>query len=73
MNKRKIIDIETLEVFPSMTDAAKRLGVTPVSIYKNILMGFKTKGIRLEFFDEWLFWTNSKKSKHTEKNNIYFI
>jgi hypothetical protein len=69
---RKVIDIETLEVFKSMRACANKLNVRPASIFGNILFKHKTKGRRFEYFDEWLHWTSQEKEKNTRKNNIYF-
>lgn len=69
---RKVIDIENLEVFESLTECARNLNVRPVSIFGNILLKYKTKGRRFEYLDEWLHWTSKEKEKNTRKNRYYF-
>lgn len=71
--KIKVIDIETLELFESITDCARTLGVTVGGLYNNILIGCKTKGRRLDFFEDWRYLTPKQKEKHTRKNNIFFL
>lgn len=72
-SKRKIINLETLEVFNSLTDAAKALGVTVAGVYNGILLRKKCKGQHFEFLDEWFYYTSQEKEKWTGKNNIYFL
>lgn len=72
-NKKKVINIETLEVYCSLTDLAQKLNISSTSVYNGILLGGKIKGGRYEYFDEWVLWENKEKEKHTIKNNIYFM
>lgn len=67
------VDIETLELFESITDCARTLGVTVGGVYNNILISCKTKGRRLDFFEDWQYLTPKQKEKHTRKNNIFFL
>ena len=70
--KKAVIDIENLEVFPSLEECAEALKVTPAAISRNIYMGYKSKGRKLEHLEEWKLWENKTKEKHTRKNNIFF-
>lgn len=70
--KVKVIDIETLEIFESITACARMLGVTVGGVYNNILIGCKTKGRRFDFFEDWQYLESKEKEKHTRKNNIFF-
>lgn len=70
---RKIIDIQTLEVFESLKTCADSLGVSKAAVFNAILYGGKCKGRKFEYLDEWLVWTTKEKERHTAKNNIYFL
>ena len=70
---RKIINIETLEVYPSVVKCANVYGVTDAAIISAIILGNRCKGQRFEYFDEYQYWTNKEKEKHTRRNNIFFI
>ncbi len=70
--KKKIINIYTLEVFDSMTEAAKEIGVSKVSIFETIHYKVKAKGTRFEYLDEWIQWPPQEKEKFSKRNNIYF-
>lgn len=70
--KRKIINIYTLEVFDSMVEAAKKIGVSKVSIFETIHYKVMAKGTRFEYFDEWIQWPPQEKEKFSKRNNIYF-
>ena len=70
---RKVIDIETLEVFDSATACAEALGVSIAAVSASILYSRKCKKRRLEYLDDWAGWTADMKEKHTKKNNIYFL
>ena len=78
---RPVIDIETLEVWPSARACAREIGVTQQRIYNAILlggrvgMGKKTrKGRRLEYLDYWLkAYTPAEKEKHARQNGFYFL
>ena len=70
---KPVINIETLEVYESATDFAKKHNVTVVSVVRSITLGSKTASCRLEYFDVWKDWDNREKEKHSKKNNIWFI
>ena len=70
---KKVINIETLEVFESLTSAAIKHNVRASVLFNNILFKYKTKGNRFEYFDNWKYWSNKEKEKFTRKNNIFFI
>lgn len=70
---RKVINIETLEIFPSVIKCAKAYGVTDAAVISAIILAHRCKHQRFEYFDEWLWWTNKEKGRYTRKNNIYFI
>ena len=69
---RPIIDVETLEVYRSGKEVAKLLGVSRPCIRQSIVLSCKVKGRRLEYLEEWTYWTDKEKEKHTRKNNIFF-
>lgn len=72
--RQPIINLETLEVYPSITNIAKILKVSPQAIYRNIFMGWKTQGVYLEYFNYWKeVYTLKEKEKYSRKNNIYFM
>ena len=73
INAKPVINIETLEVYESATDFAKKHNITVVSVVRSITLGRKTANCRLEYFDIWKHWTNREKEKHSKKNNIWFI
>lgn len=70
---KRVIDIENLDNWDSLTICAKYLNVSVQSVFYAILNGQKVKGHRLEYFDWWIDWDNRDKEKYTRKNNIYFI
>lgn len=69
----RVINIETLEIFDSVAEVARKHNICYNAVYNSILFGYKTKGTRYEYFDDWKFWTDKQKEKHTRKNNIFFI
>lgn len=69
---KKIIDMETLEIYPSMTQCAKQLSVSIPSIFNAILKNQKVKGRRLEYFDYWVGLDSRDKEKFSRKNGFYF-
>lgn len=72
--KRRIIDIEALDVWPSLNACARALNVTPPRICAAILLKQRVAGRRLEYFDFWLeAYTPKEKEYHTRKNNIFFL
>ena len=71
--KRRIINVYTLEVFESMGEAARRYGVSRVSIHDSVNVGFKIKDQILAYFEEWLHWKPEDKEKYSRRNNIYFM
>lgn len=73
MRKISVIDVETLEIFDSISACARKMNVNVSAIYNNILLCYKTKGRRFDFVNDWKYWSNKEKEKHTRKNNIYFL
>lgn len=72
--KRKMIDCETLEVFDSISDVAKRLNTTPANILQCIWRNGRPRGRKIEYLDFWEeCMTAKEKEKYTRKNNIYFM
>ncbi|MBQ9737944.1 MAG: hypothetical protein IJV75_00305 [Alphaproteobacteria bacterium] len=69
---RKLIDINTLKIYPSVTDCAKTLNVSKPSICQAIVLGTKVKGVRLEYLSEWLHWTSEEKEKACHWPNVGF-
>ena len=71
---RRIIDIETLDVWPSLAACAQSLNVTPPRICAAIALKERTAGRRLEYLDYWLeAYTPKEKEYHTRQNNIFFF
>ena len=71
--QKKVIDIETLEVFESATKCAEALGITVAWVSASIFYGYRCKKRRLEYLDDWAAWSVDMKERHTKKNNIYFL
>ena len=81
--KKKVIDVETLEVFSSVKECACALGVSPASVVQSIIMKTRVGGGRrhytfagrlLEYYDYWSeAWTAKEKEKHSRKNGFYFF
>ena len=70
--RRAVINIETLEVFSSMTNAALALNVNKETIFNSINIGHKVKGNRFEYLDVWQEWSDAEKEKYSIKHNIFF-
>ena len=70
---KAVIDIETLEVFPSMAKAAEKYGLSVPALCSAITRGTKFAGRRFEYLQDWQYWTDREKEKFTRKNNIYFL
>lgn len=80
MSRRPVIDIETLEVWPSVTACAREIGVSRARICKAILFkertgnGYAPGGHLLEYLDYWIeSYTPAEKERHTRQNNIFFL
>lgn len=71
--ERPIIDIETLEVYPSGKHIARVLNVSRPNIRQAIILGHAVAGRHLEYLEEWGWWTDKQKEKWTRKNGIYFV
>lgn len=84
-NKKKIIDVETLEVWESVVSCAEALGVSSQAVLAAIVRGGtcggpgywakrKNNGRRLEYFDYWNeVYTPEEKERFTKKNNIFWL
>lgn len=81
-NTRPVIDVETLEVWPSVKACAREIGVKHPRIYEAILLGGRAgrgikktrKGRRLEYLDYWFTaYTPAEKEKHARQNGFYFL
>lgn len=79
---RPVIDVENLEVWPSVRACARAVGVKHPRIYEAILLGGRAgsgikrtrKGRRLEYLDYWLkAYTPAEKEKHARQNGFYFL
>jgi hypothetical protein len=70
---KRIIDIETLETYRTLRECGEKIGCSGENIYQAILNRRKVKGHRFEYLEEWQYWTDKEKEKHTRKNNIYFL
>lgn len=71
--KVKVIDMETLEVWNSLEECAKYLGVSRATICQGINRNGRTKHRRLEYLYYWLALPSRDKEKYSRKNNIYFL
>lgn len=81
--KKKVIDVETLEVFQSVKECAVALCVTPAAIVQAILMKTRVGGGRrhytfagrlLEYFDFWVeAYPAKEKEKYARRNGFYFF
>ena len=79
--KKAIIDVETLEVWESLTECAAALKVSPSAICQAIAFGYRLGGGRswnakrkLEYFDYWLeAYTVEEKERFTRKNGIFWL
>lgn len=79
--KKAIIDVETLDIWRSLTECAEALKVSKASVCRAILLGFRCSGKKpyhggrkLEYFDYWLeAYTPAEKEKFTRKNNIFWL
>lgn len=72
-DKIKIIDCETLEIFESMTHAAKILKVSPQRVHYSILYNERVGGRKLEHYDYWVELHDQDKEAYTYRNNIFFL
>lgn len=70
--KKKVIDVKTLEVWESYSEAARCLGVTVPAIYHSIYFGWKVKGRHLEDFEYWRGLHPLDKEKMAQRN-FYFM
>lgn len=70
---KRIIDIETLETYRTFRECGEKIGCSRELIYQSILNRRKAKGHRFEYLEDWQYWTDKEKEKHTRKNNIYFL
>lgn len=73
MKNCKIIDIENLEWWNSLTDCSKSLGVTPQNIWNCIAGGYKVKGRNLMYYDEWYEWESLIKEQYTKRLRIFWL
>ena len=81
--KRAIIDVETLEVWPSLYDCAKALGVKPPAVFQAIIRNGRCGGARckpyagqrkVEYFDYWwAAYTPAEKESYSKKNGIFWL
>lgn len=70
---RKIIDMETLQVWNTLTECARDLKVTPAAITRMIQVQYRVKGRRLEYLDFWLQLHPKDKERYSKKSNIFFL
>lgn len=70
--EKPVIDIESLEIYSSVKKCAEACNVTKPAVCHSILLGYRTKGRRFEYFETWMTWTNKEKERHTRRNNIFF-
>ncbi|HBO58774.1 MAG TPA: hypothetical protein DD624_02555 [Alphaproteobacteria bacterium] len=81
--KKAIIDVETLEVWDSVTECAEALGISRPAVHQSIIRngrcgGGKKKPFagerKLEYFDYWLeAYTVKEKERFTRKNGIFWL
>ena len=70
---KRIIDIETLEIYRTLRECGEKIGCSAANVHKSILNGRKARGHRFEYLEDWQYWTDQEKEKWTRKNNIYFM
>ena len=80
--KRAIIDVETLEVWPSVADCAKALGISRVAVHQAIIRNGRCGGQKkpysgqrkVEYFDYWLeAYTPAEKESYSKKNGFFWL
>jgi len=81
---KRIIDIETLDVFPSLAECARSLGVSAPWVHRSILMHYRVGGGNsftkdnnsrlLEYFDYWLeAYSAKEKERYSRKHGVFFL
>lgn len=73
MKNCKIIDIESLECWKSITDCGKSIGTTPQNIWNCIAGGYRVKGRKLIYFKEWIEWESWVKELYTKRIGVYWL
>lgn len=82
MTSRPVIDIETLEVWPSVKACARAIGVSYPRIHQAIMFNGRVGngkrnapgGHLIEYLDYWIeAYTPAEKERHTRQNNIFFL
>lgn len=78
--RRRVINMETIDVYPSIENCARHLGVSPSAVYTAIVTGRRTGGKRMgagwrfEFFDYWReAYTAAEKERYSAKNGFFFF
>ena len=72
MHRSGIIDIERLEVWPTLSAFAKEYHCSVPYVTESIALARRAKGRLLEYFDEWIVWDNACKEQYTRDRGIYF-
>lgn len=76
-NRKAVIDVETLEVWTSITECAAELKVSMQAVSQAINLNGRTGGKakrKIEYFDYWLeSYTPAEKEKFTRKNGVFWF
>ena len=67
-----IINIETLQVFNSLTDCAKAMQTSVASIHRALKNGRKVKHFKIEYLEDWLQWEPEVKERYCRWGNVGF-
>ena len=70
---RKIINLETLELYDSVSSLSSKLKVSPQRVYMAVMMGQRIKRQLFEYYDFWKELPDLEKESHTFRNNIFFL
>ena len=78
---KRVIDVETLDVFPSLSECARSLGVSAPWVHQSILMRYRVggghkegSGRLLEYFDYWSeAYSAKEKERYSRKNGVFFL
>lgn len=71
--KKAVIDIETLQVWDSLSSCADDIGCTKACVCASIYLGRRAKHHKLEHLSNWLFSTEKEKIKWAIYPNIGFF
>lgn len=79
---RPIVDVETLDVWPSLTQCAMDLGISAPAVYNAILRNGRCSGghgkctgkRKLEYLDYYLeAYSSEEKERYSKKTGVFWI